>query len=548
MLWTKNTLGKVFDDICLKYPDNEFLVWKDKRLSYSEVEVESTKLAKAFLAMGIGKGDRIAIWISNRPEFVITWLAAARIGAILVAMNTRYKVAEATYVLRQSGAKLLIFTDDFVGIDFVQMVSEILSGLYSEPKVQSPMQVICISNEIYNGMKRYREVLDMGSKIADEEYSARLKEVQPDDPTLIIYTSGTTGSPKGATHSHDAILKNEHRITKWQGVTYKDRRLSYMPPYHIAGSCTEVIGTMMIGACLVMMEAFDPRTALSLIESERCTIVDGIPTHFIMMTELPDFKKYDLSSLRGGWVGGASVTVEVIRAIREKMGMKQMVVVYGMTETISVTSFTRPEESVELITSTDGIPISVDDPAVFGTPPGFEVGIFEPDTDRRLGIDVEGEIRVKGDIVMLGYFNLEEETQKSFTDGWFCTGDLGRIFQNGYLKVTGRIKDMFIVGGTNVYPAEIEAYISTDPKVKMVQVVGVPDHRLGEVCMAFVEPKINASLDAEEIISFCKGNIANYKVPKFVRIMEETEWPLTPTGKVQKFRLRELAVKELNIS
>lgn len=550
MGWTKRTFNDQFAEVLARYRGKEFLISGEARLTYGDVEAEVVRFAKLLLALGVRHGDRVAAWLSNEPEFVVAWLAAARIGAILVAMNTRFKTIEAGSTLRLSQASTLIFKEEFAGVDFLAMVREMCPEFDAADRSAGQgsdfpylRNFIHVSRQEHPGMVSFYDA-EAGAGVSDEELAAATAAVRPDDPVLIIFTSGTTGRPKGAVHSHNAILKNEYRITRWQRVGSEDRRLDYLPPYHIAGSCTEIIGTMMTGGTLVLMATFEPTKALSLVERERCTMLDGIPTHFIMMMEHPDFDRYDLSTLRGGWVGGAPVTREVAMGIIEKMGMREVVVVYGMTETISVTCFTRVGESVELICSSDGLPISTADEEVFGEPPGFEVSIRTPEGVAAPGS--EAEICVRGDIVMAGYYNMPEETRAVIDrDGWFHTGDVGRFLPSGHLRVTGRLKDMYIVGGTNAYPAEIEAFYSQHPKVKLVQIVGVLDHRLGEVGLAFIELKAGQTGTEEEFIAYAKGRIADYKVPRFVRFVHESDWPLTASGKIQKFVLRQRGAEAL---
>lgn len=552
MPWKSTTIGNYFASVAETYPDNELIVYKNRRLTYNQASEEVNRLALGLISLGIGKGDRVVVWLPNIPEFILIWLACAKIGVILVAMNTRYKEKEAEYILEQSQASAIFFTSDFANIDFPGMIHNMCPELKnSKPgRLQGKnlpyLKIVVCIEESGPGVFSYNQVMNCGINVNMDILLQKESLVEPKDWTLVVYTSGTTGNPKGAVHSHDNILKNEYRITTWQRISSMDRRMNFLPPYHIAGSCTQIIGTLMRGACIVLMEVFDPEKTLELVERERCTIMDGIPTHFIMMMDHPKLKDFDLSSLRGGWVGGASVTEEVIMAMKNDLGMEEMVVVYGMTETISVTTFTKIGDPAEILVNTDGMPTSVLDQEIFGEKPGFEVAIFDSDTNERKPAGEEGEIRVKGDIVMQCYYNMPDETQKAIdSDGWFHTGDLGKINDNGYLKVTGRIKDMFIVGGTNAYPAEIEAFISTHPKVKMVQVLGVPDRRLGEVGMAFIEVRHGEQLTVQEIISYCSTNIANYKVPRYVEFLTESQWPLTPTGKVQKFRLKEMGIKKV---
>jgi len=385
------------------------------------------------------------------------------------------------------------------------------------------------------GIFSYRAVLESGATVGETELDDMERRVLVDDDLVIVYTSGTTGNPKGAVHTH-CILKNEYRICNWRNLNESDKFLAFLPWFHVGGGFSQICPCLITGGTLVIMSSFDPAEAMRLIAREKITQLDGIPTHFIMMLDHPEFGKYDLRSLKGGWAGGAPVTKEVAMGMIDKLGMKEMLVVYGMTETTSVTTFTKVGDTIDHIISTDGLPISTLDDV-----PGFEVKIDDPATHAELPPGTEGEICVRGDIVMKGYYKNPEETEKAIDrDGWFHTGDLGIKFDDGYIKLTGRVKDMFIVGGTNAYPAEIESFISAHPKVKMVQVVGVPERRLGEVGAAYIELKEGEEATEEEIIGFCKGRMANYKVPKFVVFLKQADWPLTPSGKVKKFMLRKM--------
>jgi fatty-acyl-CoA synthase len=464
------------------------------------------------------------------------------VGAAMIPINTRYKISEVDYILNQSESKALLMADNFLNIDYIEMIYSLCPELKRAvassgacKHLPNLKHVICLSDKRYPGIRSFQEVLQAGQEMEDKVLLQRQSSVEVTDNVVIVYTSGTTGRPKGAVHSH-MILKNEYTITRWQGIKEKDRYLAYLPFFHVAGGFSAIFPCLLAGACLILMDHFDAEEALRLIQDEKCTVVSGIPTHFIMMAEHPNFAKYDVSTARAGWVGGSQVTKEVAMSIRDKIGMKDMVVVYGMTETTSVTTFTKVGDTIEHITQTDGIPISDD----------FEVRIVDPNTGKETPSGEEGEVWVRGHIVMKGYYKMPEETSLAIDkEGWFHTGDLAKRFPDGYIKITGRLKDMFIVGGENAYPAEIEAFLQGHPKIKQVYVAGVPDHRLGEVGMAFVELKEGEDATENEIIEYCRGRIANYKIPRYVKFM--TEFPLTPSGKIKKYVLVEEAIKTLNL-
>ena len=540
--WQAITLGKQLDLSADEYSELEFMVYGERRFTFRQTKELVDQLAKGLMQLGVQKGDNVAVWMTNYPEFVITWFALAKAGAAMIPINTRYKTDEVRYILEQSEAKALIMADEFLNIDYIEMIYAICPEL----KESSPQgikcqdlinlnHVICLSEKKYQGMHSFQDILDLGLGVDDTILVERESSIKVDGNVVIVYTSGTTGRPKGAVHSH-MILKNEYIITRWLNVRKGDRYLAYLPFFHVGGGFSVIFPCLLAGACLILMSYFDEEDALRLIQDEKCSIISGIPTHFIMMMEHPNFSKYDLSYARGGWVGGSQVTKEVALGIKNKMGMKEMVVVYGMTETTSVTTFTKIGDTIEHITQTDGIPISKE----------FEIKIADTKTDEELSPGKEGELLVRGYIVMKEYYKMPDETKKHIgKDGWFHTGDLAKQFEDGYIKITGRLKDMFIVGGTNTYPAEIEAFLQGNPKIKQVYVAGVPDHRLGEVGMAFIELKDGERATEEDIINYCKGKIANYKVPRYVRFL--CEFPLTPSGKIKKYVLVENAINELDL-
>ena len=540
--WQEITLGNQLDWSAEEYGELEFMVHGSRRITFRQTKELVNQLAKGLMRLGVRKGDNIAVWMTNYPEFVISWFALAKAGAAMIPINTRYKTDEVQYILEQSESKALIMMDRFLNIDYIEMIYTICPEIEDVSLQRAKCQnlpnlnhVICLSEKKYPGIHSFQHILDMGQEVNDTVLLERESSINVNDNVVIVYTSGTTGRPKGAVHSH-MILKNEYVITRWLGVRKADRYLAYLPFFHVGGGFSVIFPCLLTGACLILIESFDAEEALRLIQDEKCTVISGIPTHFIMMMEHPDFNEYDVSTGRAGWVGGSQVTKEVALGIKNKMGMKDMVVVYGMTETTSVTTFTKVGDTIEHITETDGMPISDE----------FEIKIADIKTGEEMPPGEEGELLVRGYIVMKEYYKMPEETAKSIDkDGWFHTGDLAKRFEDGYIKITGRVKDMFIVGGTNTYPAEIEAFLQGHPKIKQVYVAGVPDHRLGEVGMAFVECRDGETATEEKIIDYCKGKIANYKIPRYVKFMNE--FPLTPSGKIKKYVLVERAIEDLNL-
>jgi len=541
-IWAGQTLGKQFGETSEKYPENEIMVWGDRRITFRKAKEEVDRLAKGLLRLGVKKGDKIAVWLPNMPEFLFAWIAASRIGAPLIPINTRYKASEFGYILGNCDATTLLFMPEFLKNNYLEMVRTVCPEIDScAPGRLVSKNFPLLKNLVAAGGIRpegtfaYGDVLASGTAIATHDLEEAERRVRAEDDLVIVYTSGTTGNPKGAVHTH-YILKNEYRVCNWRNLDESDKFLAFLPWFHVGGGFSQILPCLITGGTLVIMSSFDPAEAMRLIAREKITQLDGIPTHFIMMLDHPELEKHDLRSLKGGWAGGAPVTKEVAMGIIHKLGMKEMLVVYGMTETTSVTTFTKVGDTIDHIISTDGLPVSTIDDV-----PGFEVKIDDPTLRTELPPGTEGEICVRGDIVMKGYYKNPEETEKVIDrDGWFHTGDLGIRFDDGYIKLTGRVKDMFIVGGSNAYPAEIESFISAHPKVKMVQVVGVPERRLGEVCVAYIELKEGEVASESEIVGFCKERMANYKVPRFVIFLEQADWPLTPSGKVKKFMLRKM--------
>ncbi|MQA84291.1 MAG: AMP-binding protein [Streptosporangiales bacterium] len=538
--WTPKTLYRQARETADAMPEHLAIVSGERRLTWRQVVEEAEDLSRGLRRLGIRKGDKVALWMANWPEWIITWLAANRIGAVLVPLNTRYKTDEVGYVLGQSDARALILMERFLDIDYLEMINTLVPELATSTpgaleSVRFPQlgSVIAAGDGGHSGMLRYRDVVARGASGRDEDEAAATP-VSPDDDCVVVYTSGTTGSPKGAVHSSN-ILRNEYAISRWFGIGADDRLLGHLPFFHVGAGFTTVIPSLITGAPVILMDVYDPERALRLIERESCTVLNGIPTHFIMMLNHPRFDEYDVSSVRTGWIGGSMNPPEVVREIGQRFDMR-ICSVYGMTETTSVTTLTRPDDPVDVVCETVGTPISDD----------YEIMIADPGSLDGLPPRSEGEIWVRGHLVMKGYYRKPDETAEVMTaDGWFRTGDLGWIGGDGRLRITGRLKDMFIVGGSNVYPAEVENVIYQLPEVKQVYVVAVPDYRLGEIGMAFVELRGDATLTGEQVVAHCRERLANFKVPRHVRFV--TEFPMTSSGKVQKFRLRDRAVHELGL-
>jgi fatty-acyl-CoA synthase len=529
------TIGLQLEHAARTFSDGEALIWRDRRLTWADYRNEARRVARALVAAGVERGDHIAIWLPNHPEWPLTWMAASYIGALVVPLNTRYGTDEVRYILRQSDAKLIVCEGQFLGIDFVAMLSELCPGLGTQrlggdelPELRSAVVI----GAAPPGALSWEQFLAGGDAIAEETIDELLAGVRADDPTIMVFTSGTTGRPKGVVHSH-RVLRNECSISEFLRIESDSRILGHMPFFHVAGGLSAVLPSVITGACLILMERWDPANALRTIEAERISVFGGIATHFIDVLAVPELGERDVSSLQSGWIGGSPNPRPVIAGAITELGMQGLLPVYGMTETTSVTTYPRPTDPFEVLCSGRGIPIS-----------DFELKVVDPDR-AELEAEQEGEIAVRGHVVMQGYYRDPEATNKVIdSEGWFYTGDLGVLDSNGYLRITGRRTDMYIVGGANVYPAEIEMAITEHPAVSQAHVVGVPDARLGEVGFAFIEVTAGATMDEDAIREFCRGRLAQYKSPQHVRFV--TEWPLTDTGKVRRSALSELASAALS--
>jgi fatty-acyl-CoA synthase len=542
--WEPITIAQLLERTAVAHAERDALVGDGRRVSWAQARDQSRALAKGLIAAGIGHGDHIALWMPNQIEWVQLWFASAYVGAVLVTVNTRYKTEEVRYILGQSDARLLIMVREFVGIDYVGMLSRLCPSLGSAPVPNAEDfpelgRVVLLGDPVVPGTQPFTEFVAAGAAVSDAELDAAAAAVDYDDPTIIVYTSGTTGHPKGAVHSH-RILRNEHSISEAMDVGPESRVMNHMPFFHVAGGFTGILPPLITGGAMLLMDRWDAAAALELIEHERASVMGGIPTHFIDLINHPERDSYDTSSLRTGWIGGANNPPEVIDGAIAELGLDGLLPVYGMTETTSITTISGLDAPREIVLAGKGRPVS-----------DFELKIVDPDTGEELPAGPEGEVWVRGHLVMLGYYRNEQATAAVLDgDGWFHTGDLGVLDEAGYLSITGRSSDMFIVGGSNAYPAEIEIALTEHPSIKQAYVVGVPHQRLGEVGFAFVEPVAGSALDQQEVVAFCRERLADYKVPRFVELV--TDWPLTATGKIERFRLsetgRELAAERTTLS
>ena len=491
------------------------------RATYRQLWDTTTTLAKALLARGVARGDRVGIWSPNRFEWVVIQYATARVGAILVNINPAYKVQELGHALTQSGLTLLLLARRFRQTDYLEILDRV------RPECPTLREAVVLDDD-------WATLLEEGVSVDDEQLAAREASLTFDDPINIQYTSGTTGAPKGATLSHHNILNNGFFCGEVLRYTEVDRVCVPVPFYHCFGMVIGNLACTSHGACIVVPgEGFDPRGTLATIEAERCTSLYGVPTMFIAQLDHPDFDRTDFSSLRTGVMAGSPCPVEVMKQVRERMHIPEITICYGMTETSPVSTQTRVDDPVEKRVTTVG-----------SVHPHVEVKIVDPESGRVLGRNESGELCTRGYCVMLGYWNDATATAAAIDAGrWMHTGDLASMDDDGYVSIVGRIKDMIIRGGENVYPREIEEFLYTHPDVADAQVIGVPSARYGEEVMAWVKPKPNASVDAKGLTAFCRGTIATYKIPRYWKIVDA--FPMTVTGKVQKYLMREISTREL---
>ena len=515
-------------------PEAEALVFREHglRLSWCEFGAAVDRLATGLLALGVARGDRVGIWSPNRPEWVLTQFATARIGAILVNVNPAYRLAEVEYALRHVGVRVLVTADRFKSSDYVGMLAELLpppaaSGAISAANLPDLRAIIAMGEETRPGMLRFADIAATPADTA--RLDALTAALDPNDPINIQFTSGTTGLPKGATLSHRNIVNNARFVTDRMGFTDQDRLCIPVPLYHCFGMVMGVLGCVTKGATMIFPgEGFDPDITLETVADERCTALYGVPTMFSAMLASERFHHHDLSMLRTGIMAGAPCPIEVMKRVREEMHMSQVTIAYGMTETSPVSFQSMMDDPVEKRVATVG-----------RIHPHLEVKLVDAQ-GHTVPTGAVGELCTRGYSVMRGYWNEPQKTAEAIdAEGWMHSGDLASIDAEGYCSIVGRSKDMLIRGGENVYPREIEEFLYRHPKVREVQVIGIPDDRYGEEICACVMAR-DPSLTAEELRAFCKGQIAHYKVPRYVEFVEE--FPMTVTGKVQKFILRDQMV------
>jgi fatty-acyl-CoA synthase len=520
------TIGANFERTVARFPEAEAVVSRHQgiRLTYAELNEGVDRLARALMAAGLEPGDRLGIWSPNCVEWLMLQLATAKAGIVLVNINPAYRTSELEYALNQSGCRVLVAAASFKASDYEAMVEEVRGNLPA------------LERTIFLGTTGWDELLAEASGTTDDELRSHAESLQFDDPINIQYTSGTTGFPKGATLSHHNLLNNGFFIGEFCRYTEADRVCIPVPFYHCFGMVLGNLACTTHGACIVLPDAaFEARSVLEAVEAERCTSLYGVPTMFIAELDHPDFGSFDYSTLRTGIMAGSPCPVEVMRKVIERMHMDEVTICYGMTETSPVSTQTTADDPLERRVSTVG-----------RVHPHVEIKIVDPLDGGVVARGDAGELLTRGYSVMLGYWNDPERTAEAIDRaGWMHTGDLATMDDEGYVNIVGRSKDMIIRGGENVYPREIEEFLYTHEDVADVAVIGVPDERYGEEIMAWVQLREGAAATEEDLKSFCKGKIAHYKVPRYVKLVDE--FPMTITGKVQKFKMREAAIEELGL-
>ncbi len=539
------TVGKLLEEKAQLHPDHEAVVYADRglRMTYRQLNDYSRLVARGLMKLGIEKGENVAIWASNVPEWIACQFATGKMGAVLVTVNTNYRAAELEYLLKQSDSTTLFLIEQYRDSSYVDIVYEIVPELRTcEPgKLESKRlpklkNVVLIGDKRYPGMFTWNDILAMAHEVTEEQLDERMNSLDPHDVINMQYTSGTTGFPKGVMLTHYNIVNNAYYVAQCMKLTKNDRLCIPVPFFHCFGCVMSTLACATVGATMVPVQEFNPKQVLKTVEAERCTALHGVPTMFIAELNDPDFEKYDLSTLRKGIMAGSPCPIEVMKAVMEKMGMKEITIAYGQTESSPVITQTRTDDPIHLRVETVGRAL-----------PNVEVKIVEPGTNKEVPRGVPGELCTRGYHVMKGYYKNPDATKEAIDeDGWLHTGDLATMDENGYCRITGRLKDMIIRGGENIYPREIEEFLYQHPKILDVQVVGVPDEKYGEEVMAWIILKEGETATAEEIREFCRGKISRHKIPRYIEFTDS--YPMTASGKIQKFKLREMAKQRLGLT
>jgi len=521
----EETIGSAFDRIAAAFPDREALVvpFQDIRLTYRQLAERVDRLARGLMALGLDKGDRVGMWSPNNAEWVYIQFAAAKAGVVLVNINPAYQTEELRYALAQSGCRALVSATGFKTSDYAAMITEVRGSL---PTLE---HVVLVDTP------EWEALLAGGDRVSPGELAARSASLTNLDPINIQYTSGTTGFPKGATLSHRNLLNNGYFLGLGFRYNGADRVCIPVPFYHCFGMVIGNLANLTHATTTVLpAPSFDALATLQTLEAERCTSVLGVPTMFIAMLSHPDFHQFDLSSLRTGMMAGSPCPVEVMKQCVDEMHMREVTIGYGMTETSPVSTQTSPDDPLDKRVATVGRVL-----------PHIEIKVVDPVSGETVGLNEPGEFCTKGYSVMLGYWNEPEMTAEAIdADGWMHSGDLAVMDDDLYASIVGRIKDMIIRGGENIYPREVEEFLYSHPDIVDVQVIGVPDEKYGEELVAWIRLREGATMTRDDVAAFCKGRIAHFKIPRYVHVADE--FPMTVTGKIQKYRMREVSIELLS--
>lgn len=530
------TIGQLLEEQTKIDPNHEALVYADRglRMTYQQFNEQCRLVAKGLMSLGIDKGENISVWTSNVPEWVQLQFASGYMGAPIVTVNTNYRQSELEYLLKQSDTTTLILMPDYRDHSFIETVKalcpeldESAPGNLQSSRLPLLKRIIVIGDYQGSGVITWDELLAGAEQITDEQLDARHATLHHDDVINIQYTSGTTGFPKGVMLTHFNLVNNAMNIAECMNLTKEDRLCIPVPFFHCFGCVIGTLAITTVGGTMVPVQEFSPDAVMATIEQEKCTAVHGVPTMFISKLNSPNFSNYDLSTLRTGVMAGSTCPVEVMKSVIDKMGMKDITICYGQTESSPVITQTRVDDDFTAKVETVGRAL-----------PNLEVKIVLPGTNDEAPRNTQGELCTRGYHVMKGYYNNPEETANVIDeDGWLHTGDLATMDEQGFVRVTGRLKDMIIRGGENIYPREIEEFLYTHPKVFDVQVAGVPDEKYGEEVVAWIITRPGEELSEQEVRDYCQGKISRYKIPKYIKFLQE--YPMTASGKIQKFKLRD---------